>query len=93
MKLSDSVSFPPQVMARQVGDESVILNLETGIYFGLDRVGANIWQLMAEGKTLAGICDAMQAEYEVDREVLEEDVVRLAQELFNQGLIIPVENV
>ena len=93
MKLSDRANIPPQVMARQVGEETVILNLESGVYFGLDRVGARIWQLMAEGKTLSGICDAMQEEYEVSREVLEGDVVRLAQELFDQGLAIPVENV
>jgi len=92
MKLSDRVRIPPQVIARQVGEETAILNLESGVYFGLDRIGARIWQLMAEGNTLAGICDTMQEEYEVDREVLEEDVVRLAQELFNQGLIISAEN-
>ena len=93
MKLTDRANIPPQVMARQVGEETVILNLESGVYFGLDPVGARIWQLMTDGKTFAGICDAMQEEFEVDHSVLEQDVLRLARELLDQGLIIPVENV
>ena len=87
MNLSDKVSIPPQVMARTVGDETVILDLASGTYFGLDPVGARIWELMGEGKTLAEICEQMLDEYEVSREELERDTLRLAQELADQGLI------
>ena len=87
MKLSDKVSIPPQVMARTVGDETVILDLASGTYFGLDPVGARIWELMGESKTLAEICDQMLGEYEVSREELERDTLRLAQELADQGLV------
>jgi hypothetical protein len=87
MNLSDRVSIPPQVMARTVGDETVILDLASGTYFGLDSVGARIWELMCEGKTLAEICNRMLDEYEVSREELERDILRLAGELATQGLI------
>ena len=87
MKLSDKVNIAPQVMAQKVGEEAVILDLATGTYFGLDPVGARIWQLMGEGKTLAEICDVMLDEYDVLREALECDTVRLAQDLAAQGLI------
>ena len=87
MKLSDKVSIPPQVMARTVGDETVILDLASGTYFGLDPVGARIWELLGDGKTLAEICEQMLEEYEVSREELERDTLRLAQELADQGLI------
>jgi hypothetical protein len=87
MNLADKVSIPPQVMARTVGDETVILDLASGTYFGLDPVGARIWELMGEGKALADICDQMLEEYEVSREELERDTLRLAQELADQGLI------
>ena len=40
MNLSDSLSIPSQVMARTVGDETVILDLASGTYFGLDPIGA-----------------------------------------------------
>ena len=87
MKLTDKPTIPAQVMSRVVGDETVILDLGSGTYFGLDPVGARIWQLMGEGKTLVEICDAMLDEYDVTREALERDVIELADKLLEQKLI------
>ena len=89
MNLSEKVTIPAQVMARTVGDETVILDLASGTYFGLDPVGARIWALMGEGQTLAEICATMLDEYEVERAQLEADVLRLAAELAERGLIAP----
>jgi len=90
MKLSDKIQIPAQVMARQVGEETVILDLASGTYFGLDPVGARIWQLMSEDKTLAEVCDAMQAEYEVTRADIERDVTGLVEQLQAKQLICVV---
>lgn len=89
MNLSKKVSIPAQVMARTVGDETVILDLASGTYFGLDPVGARIWQLMGDDRSLAEICATMLEEYEVEREQLETDVLRLTGELLERGLVIP----
>ncbi len=87
MNLSDKMTIPPQVMARTVGTETVILDLLSGTYFGLDPVGAQIWQLLGDGKTLAEVCDAMQQSHEVSREDIERDVLALAESLRVQRLI------
>ena len=87
MNLSDKITISPQAVARQVGNETVILHLGNGTYFGLDPVGARIWQLMGEGKTLAEICEVMLDEYDVSREDLERDALSLAQNLAAQQLI------
>lgn len=87
MNLSVNVIIPPQVMARQVGEETVILDLASGTYFGLDPVGARIWQLLADGKTLAEVCETMLDEYEVSREDIERDVLKLVDELLAHQLI------
>ncbi len=89
MRLSDRVKIPEQVLARQVGDETVMLDLANGTYFGLDPVGARIWQLLAEGKSLAEVCELMTGEYEVSHEDIERDVKTLVEELANRGLIGP----
>jgi len=86
MKLTDTLTPPLQVMARQVGDETVILNLASGTYFGLDPVGTRIWQLLSEGQTLAQVCETLLDEFEVGREDLERDVLALAQSLVDDGL-------
>ncbi|WP_158290240.1 PqqD family protein [Ramlibacter sp. WS9] len=87
MTLPDKVTIPPEVMARQVGDETVILDLASGNYFGLDPVGARIWQLITEGRTPAAVRDSLLAEYEVSPDDLERDLDRLLNELLSQGLL------
>ena len=87
MKLSDKPTIPAQVMARQVGGETVILDLGSGTYFGLDPVGARAWQLIGEGKTLAEVCDTLFDEYDVARDTLERDILDLVEKLQAQNLI------
>lgn len=89
MNLSDKFTIPTQVMARTVGDETVILDLASGTYYGLDPVGARMWQLLADGKSLGEVCDVMFGEYDVARDVLEADAVRLLSELCGRGLVQP----
>ena len=87
MNLSDKVTIPAQVMAREVGEETVILDLANGTYYGLDPVGARIWQLMAEGQTLVQVRDVILAEYEVAREDIERDMLALVQVLLERQLV------
>lgn len=87
MELTDKLAIPPQVMARTVGDETVILDLACGTYYGLDPVGARIWQLLSDGQTLAQVRDVMLAEYDVSIEDLERDLNRLLHELSDKNLV------
>ena len=89
MKLSDKIKVKDEVLARAVGDETVMLDLAKGAYFGLDPVGARIWQLLVAGRTLAQICDVMMDEYDVPRETLERDVLKLVDQLAAHALIDP----
>ncbi len=87
MNLPEKVIIPTLVMARRVGDETVILDLASGTYFGLDPVGARIWQLMADGLTLGQVCDAIFAQYDSTPEKIQHDVLALARTLAEKGLI------
>ena len=89
MKLSYRVRIPQEVIARQVGKETVMLDLAKSAYFGLDPVGARMWQLLEEGKSLAEACDVMLDEYDVNREELERDVLHLVADLEKHGLVAP----
>lgn len=92
MKPSDKISASPQVVARQVGDETVILDLASGTYFGLDPVGARIWQLLADGKTIAQTCEVMVQEFDVSRTTLEQDTLDLVNELAAKKLVAIVSS-
>jgi hypothetical protein len=88
MSGSCRMAVPGHVMARQLGEECVMLDLDNGTYYGLDAVGARGWQLLGEGRSVAEACAAVAAEYEAPRETVEADVARLVEELAANGLLI-----
>jgi len=67
--------------------EAAILNLKSGVYFGLNTVGASIWKLIQEPRSVKEIQDAIQEEYDVEPDQCEHDVMELLQELSTHGLI------
>ena len=87
MTMDDTFDIPTTVVARMVGDEVVLLDLDAGTYFGLDPVGARIWQLIGEGLTLSNVCDRMLNEYDTPRDVLKKDILELIKALREENLI------
>src|SRR5688500_11270253 len=75
------------VVAKLVGEELVLLDYEGEVYYGLDPVGARIWELLAAGRTLGEIIDTLLAEYDVTRDQLAADVERVVGELESNGLL------
>lgn len=67
--------------------EAAILNLESGVYYGLDAVGARVWHLLQEPRTVQDIRETLLMEYEVERDRCERDLLALLQELVAAGLI------
>ena len=82
-----SYSVPDHVVPRQLGDELVLLDLKSGTYFGLDRVGARILQLLEQGETPGAIGRILSGEYDVDAETARQDTLELATQLLDQGLL------
>lgn len=87
MNIADRLEVSPDVVAREVGGETMLLDLASGTYFGLDAVGSRVWQALEDGGSLAEACDKVAAEYDVARDQLESDVLVLAGRLLEQGLV------
>jgi|SRR4051812_35321140 len=86
--ISADVFHPVEdVVAATLDDETVLLNVSTGVYFGLDDVGTRIWQLLVEGADTEAIVDRLLTEYEVDREQLRTDVTVFVEQLHEHGLV------
>lgn len=64
-----------------------MLNLTSGIYYGLDAVGARIWNLIQEPRTVNEIRDVLLREYDVETERCERDLLAILQNLAAAGLI------
>ena len=82
------LQIPEQVVTRQVGDETVLLNLESGTYFGLDPVGSRFLELLEVEGTLATVLAKMLEEFDVTEAQLEADLLRLADEMLASGLLV-----
>jgi hypothetical protein len=74
-------------MSRLVGDETVLLDLASGIYFGLDGVGQKIWEAVTEGRSLGEAATAIVNDFEVDESQAQSDVIKFASELVERGLL------
>jgi len=70
-----------------LGGEAAILQLASGIYYGLNPVGARVWALLQQPRTVREIRDALLAEYDVGPERCERDLVALLQTLAAERLI------
>jgi hypothetical protein len=75
------------VVAAELDEEMVLLNVETGIYFGLDELGAVIWKLLTEEADETAIIDRIAAAYEVERARVEGDLHAFLNQLTHAGLI------
>ena len=81
------VAVPDDVVFRELQGEAVILNLESGTYFGLDVVGTRIWRLCEEHGSLHAVWEAMQHEFDAQSEALRSDLLAFINELSSKGLL------
>jgi hypothetical protein len=75
------------VHARRFDAEMILLDLEHGMYFELDEVGAAIWEGVASGRSLGEIAESLADVYAASRERILEDAGRLAERLEAAGLV------
>jgi hypothetical protein len=89
MKLSKSsvVQISKDYVYCDVENEVTILGLNDGIYYGLNPVGAFIWNMIQKPKSLNEIQNAILQEYEVGKEESESDLFELLNDLLDKGLI------
>ena len=78
----------PQATHQTVGEEAILINLNTGEYFSLNDTGTMFWELIDGQRTIADCARLIAKAYEVEPEVVEDDLIELATELHNEGLII-----
>lgn len=81
------VSVVDSQVSCPLGDEAAILNLKNNVYYGLDSVGARVWCLLQQPRSVTELRDALLEEYEVDLERCESDLLGLLEKMRTEGLI------
>ena len=88
ISFSDRVTVPDDVLISQLQEESVILNLESERYYGLDDVGTSFLSALTTSDSIETAYDRLSREYDVDPQELRDDLLALVENLIDQGLLI-----
>ena len=84
---STALARSPDVVYRVVAGEALIVDLNSGHYFGLDPVGTRVWELISEKGTVGGVLAGILGEFEVGEAQARADLERLLAELGEKGLV------
>ena len=81
------ISIPDGVMVRELEGESVLLNLDSESYFGLDDIGTRMWGALTDADSIETAYETLLAEFEVEPEQLRTDLCSFIDKLLEVGLI------
>jgi hypothetical protein len=87
VELTMRAVVPSHVLIRHLDGESVLLNLQSERYFGLDATGTRMWELVTSQPCIALALEKLQEEYEVEPEILRNHLIQLLSGLVENGLL------
>jgi hypothetical protein len=87
MSHTSSAKIPPHVLSESLSGEMILLDMSSGMYFGLSTVATRFWQLLAEGSTPEQIESILLNEFDVDAETLHNDLATLVEALEAKKLL------
>ncbi len=87
LQFANRVVVPEYVLVRHLDGESVLLNLETEKYFGLDATGTRMWQLVTAAPTVDAAYVQLLEEFEVEPSLLRTNLSELLSGLLENGLL------
>ena len=86
-QFASRVIVPKHVLVRHMDGESVMLNLDTEIYFGLDATGTRMWEVLVASPSIDAAYAKLAEEFEVEPELLRSNLTDLLSRLFEHGLL------
>jgi hypothetical protein len=85
--MTSTLTPSKDVAFREIDREVVILDLDSGSYFGLNEIASRAWAIVLEQKTLAGVHAALLKEYDVVPDRLQQDLLEWAGKLVDKRLL------
>ena len=87
LTFNERAAAPAHVLVRFLDQESVLLNLQTEQYFGLDEAGTRMWRLVTTSPNIDAAYQELLAEYDVQPDLLRENLTELLGHLVEHGLL------
>lgn len=76
------------ILANRVGDEVVMMDMEKGKYFGVNKTGSYIWQLLEQPATLGELCERLVADFGISTEQCTTEVKAFVEQMQKEEIII-----
>jgi hypothetical protein len=76
------------IIERVVAGEALVINLSSGDYYSLDGIGTHIWENIDGTRTVRDLMELIVDEYDVGRDQVVADVLRLVEQLTDEGLVV-----
>ncbi len=92
MESSDYLIKDDDVLFTSMGEDAVLLHVNRGDYYSLNKVGARLWVLADGSKSIADLAGLITDEVEISREEAEKDILELAEQLAKEGLVKVAES-
>jgi hypothetical protein len=81
----------PNVIHEIIDGEAVLVNLQTGSYYSIDKVGAVVWDYVEKGLSINQIVEMIAGRYEGEPTQIDQGIQQLFTQLQNEQLIVPIE--
>lgn len=81
------VSIADDILVRELENESVILNLNSESYYGLDEIGTRFWNVLTTSESIQDAYEALLGEFEVDAHMLRKDLTQMVKKLIDKGML------
>jgi hypothetical protein len=88
MTESDVLQRSPNAAHQTVGEEAILINLNSGVYYSLNDTGTMFWELIDGQRTVADCAAEIAREYDVEAEVVAADLLELAEDFEREGLVL-----
>jgi hypothetical protein len=88
LALNDQLRIPEEVLTSKVGEEMILLNLQTGMYHSLDPVGTRFLEMLQRTSRLGAVHQSLLEEFDVSNAKLESDLLKLSQDMLARGLLV-----
>jgi len=88
MQGTDTPRRHPDATHQTVGEEAILIKLSSGTYYSLNDTGTMFWELLDGQRTIADCASVIAAEYDAPAEMVEADLLELAAEFADEGLIV-----
>jgi hypothetical protein len=80
-----------ELVSTNLDGETVMMSVENGKYYGMDKIGSRIWAIMDQPRSVSNICDILLGEFDVGREQCELDVLHFLNKLAEDTLLRVVD--